>query len=153
MMPTIEIGSLLFDGIDQIDLTGPFEVLSRMPGARHRFYAKSLDPVRDVMGLRLLPDATLGEAPRFDVLHVPGGPGQEALMQDKAAYAGCARTPHKRERSFPSAPGPYYSVVLGFFMDVAQLRTGHPMISSHFSEQSRSTSVWSLTEIGFLPQA
>ena len=87
MTPTIEIGSLLFDGIDQIDLTGPFEVLSRMPGARHRLYAKSLDPVRDVMGLRLLPDATLAEAPRLDVLHVPGGPGQETLMQDEEVFS------------------------------------------------------------------
>lgn len=79
----IEIGSLLFDDIDQIDLTGPFEVLSRVPGARHRFYAKTLEPVRDVMGFRMLPDATLDEAPQFDILHVPGGPGQEALMEDE----------------------------------------------------------------------
>lgn len=81
--PTIEIGSLLFDGLDQIDLTGPFEVLSRLPGARHRIYAKTTEPVRDVMGLSIVPDATLDEAPRVDVLHVPGGPGQEALMEDE----------------------------------------------------------------------
>ncbi len=82
--PALEIGSLLFDGFDQIDLTGPFEVLSRLPGARHRLYAKTREPVRDVMGLRIVPDATLDEAPIFDVLHVPGGPGQEALMDDEA---------------------------------------------------------------------
>ena len=35
---TIEIGSLLFEGLDQIDLSGPFEVLSRIPGARYRLY-------------------------------------------------------------------------------------------------------------------
>ncbi|SDV47068.1 DJ-1/PfpI family protein [Chitinasiproducens palmae] len=77
------IGSLAFDGIDQIDLTGPFEVLSRLPGATHRIYARSTDPVRDVHGLRIVPDATLDDAPRLDVLHVPGGPGQEALMHDE----------------------------------------------------------------------
>jgi cyclohexyl-isocyanide hydratase len=81
--PTIEIGTLLFDKLDQIDLTGPFEVLSRLPGARYRIYAKSTEPVRDVMGLRIVPDANLDEAPRLDVLHVPGGPGQEALMEDE----------------------------------------------------------------------
>ena len=81
---TIEIGSLLFDGLDQIDLTGPFEVLSRLPGARHRLYGATAGAVRDVMGLRLTPDATLAEAPRLDVLHVPGGAGQEALMDDEA---------------------------------------------------------------------
>jgi cyclohexyl-isocyanide hydratase len=81
----IEIGSLVFEGMDQIDLTGPFEVLSRLPNATHRLYAKTPGSVRDIAGLRLIPDATLAEAPRLDVLHVPGGPGQEALMQDEEA--------------------------------------------------------------------
>jgi cyclohexyl-isocyanide hydratase len=79
----LNIGSLLFEELDQIDLTGPFEVLSRLPNSTHRIYAKSMDPVRDVMGLRIMPDATLAEAPRLDVLHVPGGPGQQALMEDE----------------------------------------------------------------------
>ena len=79
----LQIGSLLFDGLDQIDLTGPFEVLSRIPNATYRIYAKTTDPVRDVKGLKLTPDATLAEAPQLDVLHVPGGFGQEALMDDE----------------------------------------------------------------------
>jgi cyclohexyl-isocyanide hydratase len=78
----LEIGSLVFEGIDQIDLTGPFEVLSRLPNATYRIYGKSAAPVRDLNGLRLTPDATLAEAPPLDVLHVPGGYGQEALMDD-----------------------------------------------------------------------
>lgn len=80
--PKLRIGSLLFDGIDQIDLTGPFEVLSRLPGAEHRLYGLDMATIRDVMGLRLFPDAVLEEAPALEVLHVPGGPGQEALMDD-----------------------------------------------------------------------
>jgi cyclohexyl-isocyanide hydratase len=80
----LQIGSLLFEGIDQIDLTGPFEVLSRIPNATYRIYGKSLAPIRDVRGLRLTPDATLADAPQLDVLHVPGGQGQEALMEDEA---------------------------------------------------------------------
>jgi cyclohexyl-isocyanide hydratase len=79
----LNIGSLLFEDLDQIDLTGPFEVLSRLPNATHRIYAKSRDPVRDVMGLRIMPDATLAEAPQLDILHVPGWPGQQALMEDE----------------------------------------------------------------------
>jgi cyclohexyl-isocyanide hydratase len=78
----LTIGSLLFERVDQIDLTGPFEVLSRLPNATHRIYGKTAAPVRDVNGLRLAPDATLAEAPPLDVLHVPGGHGQEALMED-----------------------------------------------------------------------
>ena len=79
----LTIGSLVFDGLDQIDLTGPFEVLSRIPNATTRLYGKTMEPVRDIKGLRLMPDATLDEAPQLDVLHVPGGFGQEALMDDE----------------------------------------------------------------------
>lgn len=78
----LHIGSLLFEGIDQIDLTGPFEVLSRIPNATYRIYGRTAAPVRDVKGLRLTPDAPLAEAPPLDVLHVPGGFGQQSLMED-----------------------------------------------------------------------
>lgn len=80
----LQIGSLLFEGLDQIDLTGPFEVLARIPNATYRIYARDRESVRDVRGLRLSPDATLAEAPQLDLLHVPGGYGQEALMEDEA---------------------------------------------------------------------
>jgi cyclohexyl-isocyanide hydratase len=80
----LQIGSLLFERLDQIDLTGPFEVLSRIPNSTYRIYAKSRDSVLDMRGMRLTPDATLEEAPPLDVLHVPGGFGQEALMQNEA---------------------------------------------------------------------
>ena len=83
----LEIGLLAFEGLDQADLTGPFEVLARMPNSTTRIYAKTLDPVRDMQGLRLLPDATLAEAPQLDVLHVPGGYGQEAVMHDGTTLA------------------------------------------------------------------
>ncbi len=79
----LTIGSLLFEGLDQIDLTGPFEVLSRIPNSTYRLYGKTTDTVRDLKGLKLTPDATLADAPQLDVLHVPGGYGQEALMDDE----------------------------------------------------------------------
>ena len=94
----LQIGSLLFEGVDQIDLTGPFEVLSRLPNSTCRLYGKTGEPVRDLRGLRLTPDAALADAPQLDVLHVPGGFGQEALMEDAdvlgwiAAQAAGARS-------------------------------------------------------------
>src|ERR1700730_8853330 len=78
-----QIGSLLFEGLDQIDLTGPFEILSRIPNSTSRIFGKTAEPVRDVRGLRLSPDASLADAPQLDLLHVPGGFGQEALMDDE----------------------------------------------------------------------
>ena len=83
----LQIGSLLFEGIDQIDLTGPFEVLSRIPNSTYRIFGKTAGPVRDIRGLRLTPDASLADAPPLDVLHVPGGFGQEALMEDAKVLA------------------------------------------------------------------
>ena len=83
----LRIGALLFDGVDQIDLTGPFEVLSRVPDSEYHIYAKTASPVLDINGLRLTPDASLAEAPQLDVLHVPGGAGQEALMDDSEVLA------------------------------------------------------------------
>src|SRR5215468_2975487 len=78
----LEIGSLLFEGLDQIDLTGPFEVLSRIPNSTYCIYGKTAGSVRDLRGLRLTPDAAIADAPPLDVLRLPGGFGQEALMED-----------------------------------------------------------------------
>ena len=78
----LQIGSLLFEGLDQIDLTGPFEVLSRIPNSTYRVYGKTADTVRDYRGLLITPDAVIADAPQLDVLHIPGGFGQEALMDD-----------------------------------------------------------------------
>jgi cyclohexyl-isocyanide hydratase len=78
----LQIGSLLFEGLDQIDLTGPFEVFSRIPNSTYRIFGKTTAAMRDIRGLRLMADAILTEAPQLDLLHVPGGFGQEALMDD-----------------------------------------------------------------------
>jgi cyclohexyl-isocyanide hydratase len=79
----LSVGALIFEWMDQIDFTGPFEVLSRMPDTMVQIVAKEPAPVRDVQGLRLSPDVSVGKAKLFDVLLVPGGYGQQALMHDE----------------------------------------------------------------------
>jgi cyclohexyl-isocyanide hydratase len=79
----LSVGCLIFERMDQIDFTGPFEVLSRMPDTTIQIIGKEVAPVRDVQGLRLTPDVSLAEAGVFDVLLVPGGFGQQALMHDE----------------------------------------------------------------------
>ncbi|TNE65163.1 MAG: DJ-1/PfpI family protein [Alphaproteobacteria bacterium] len=79
---TIHIGLLLFPGLTQLDLTGPFEVFSKMEGARVHLIWKTLDPVTAETGLRLLPTVTFADCPKLDVICVPGGPGQVDLMTD-----------------------------------------------------------------------
>lgn len=83
----LDIGILLFPSMDQIDFTGPFAVLSRLPNATVHLIAMKPGPLRDHKGLILTPDKTLAEAPPLDILQVPGGPGQEALMEDEAVHS------------------------------------------------------------------
>jgi cyclohexyl-isocyanide hydratase len=78
----INIGALVFPRMDQIDLTGPFEVLSRIPNSTFHLLWKELIPVRDIRGLIITPETAFAEAPQLDLLVVPGGFGQEALMDD-----------------------------------------------------------------------
>jgi cyclohexyl-isocyanide hydratase len=79
----LSLGCLVFERMDQIDFTGPFEVLSRMPDTTVQIIGKEVEPVRDVQGLRLSPDVRIAEAGIYDVLLVPGGYGQQALMHDE----------------------------------------------------------------------
>jgi cyclohexyl-isocyanide hydratase len=82
MSETFRIGFLLFPNITQLDLTGPHEVLSKLPGAKVHLIWKSLDPVKAVGGLTLVPDTTLADCPQLDLVCVPGGPGMTPLMVD-----------------------------------------------------------------------
>jgi cyclohexyl-isocyanide hydratase len=79
----LTIGCLVFPRQDQIDFTGPFEVLSRIPDSSLHVIAKTKNPVRDVKGLILTPEMTIADAPPLDLLLVPGGLGQQALMDDQ----------------------------------------------------------------------
>ncbi|WP_200845071.1 DJ-1/PfpI family protein [Roseomonas sp. 18066] len=82
LRPPLRIGLVLFPELTQLDLTGPAEVFARMPGAEVLFLWKTLDPVASDRGLRLLPSASFAECGALDVICVPGGPGQIALMED-----------------------------------------------------------------------
>lgn len=79
---SLSIGLLLFPKVTQLDLTGPFEVFARAPGARVHLIWKSLDPVVSERGLAILPTTTFATCPHLDLICVPGGPGQVDLMED-----------------------------------------------------------------------
>jgi len=78
----LHIGAIIYPQIDQADFTGPFEVLSRIPNSTFHVLWKEVMPVLDLKGLILTPDTTFANAPNLDLLVVPGGWGQEALMED-----------------------------------------------------------------------
>ncbi|WP_151774782.1 DJ-1/PfpI family protein [Streptomyces abyssomicinicus] len=81
---TTKIAVLLYDGFTALDAVGPYEVLSRIPGAEVVFTAARPGPVRTDMGsLALTADVPFSEVPDPDVLLVPGGPGCAALLDDR----------------------------------------------------------------------
>src|SRR6476661_5128530 len=78
----LSIGMVLFPGLTQLDLTGAYEVLARMPDTRVHLVARTLQPVRTEWGLTILPDATFADAPPLDMLCVPGGWGINNHLDD-----------------------------------------------------------------------
>jgi transcriptional regulator GlxA family with amidase domain len=82
-MQPMQIAILIFDRLTALDAVGPYEVLSRLPGAEVTFVAETPGPKRtDTKRLALSADASLADLPRPGIVLVPGGPGQAELMED-----------------------------------------------------------------------
>ena len=79
------IGMLIFPRLTQLDMTGPYEVLARLPDTKVELVARSLDPVITDRGMQIVPTVTYADCPPLDVIMVPGGPGQQELMEDEEA--------------------------------------------------------------------
>jgi cyclohexyl-isocyanide hydratase len=79
---SLSVGIVLFEGVTQLDLTGPYEVLARMPNTRVSLLASSMTPVRSEWGLTFTPDLAFASSPQLDVICVPGGWGVNALLTD-----------------------------------------------------------------------
>ncbi|HEX3511373.1 MAG TPA: DJ-1/PfpI family protein [Solirubrobacteraceae bacterium] len=82
----MEIAILLYDGVTALDAIGPYEVLSRLPGARVVFVACEPGNVRTDNGmLTLVAERALADVAAPDVVVVPGGPGEVAARAGGAA--------------------------------------------------------------------
>ena len=88
---TFTAGLLVFPDLTQLDLTGPYEVLSRAPGTRVVLIGTRPGPIRSEFGLTLGTDCTLDEAPPLDLIFVPGGVGVNALLGDDPVLNFVAR--------------------------------------------------------------
>jgi cyclohexyl-isocyanide hydratase len=78
------IGFVLYPSITQLDLTGPWEILTRLQDARCHLLSHDLTPVRSASGgLTILPTLTYAECPQLDMICVPGGPGHLRAMEDE----------------------------------------------------------------------
>jgi cyclohexyl-isocyanide hydratase len=88
-------GMLVFPNLTQLDLTGPYEVLARLPGTETLLLWKSMDPVRSEHGLTILPTATISSSPPLDLVLVPGGTGVNPLLEDAEVLAFLRRAAAK----------------------------------------------------------
>jgi cyclohexyl-isocyanide hydratase len=82
MPQTIQIGLLVFPKLTQLELTGPLQVFSRVPGARLHLIWKRIEPVPSDTVLTLLPTKTFEDCPQLDVICVPGGSGSDEMIND-----------------------------------------------------------------------
>ncbi|RUW16936.1 DJ-1/PfpI family protein, partial [Mesorhizobium sp. M1E.F.Ca.ET.041.01.1.1] len=81
---TLRFGILVFPNVQQLDLTGPYEVLASAKGAEVELIWKDRNPVTSSTRLSLTPTATFDDCPPLDVLCIPGGGGVNALLEDRA---------------------------------------------------------------------
>jgi len=79
---TLQIGILVFPRVQQLDLTGPYEVFASMPAANVHLVWKDRSAITSATGLVLAPTMTFAECPTLDVLCIPGGGGVNALLED-----------------------------------------------------------------------
>jgi len=82
MAEPLHIGILIYPNVTQLDATGPAQVLARVPGAELHMIWKTRDPIPTDAGFSIVPNTTFADCPRLDVICVPGGGGQVALMTD-----------------------------------------------------------------------
>ena len=83
----LQIGFLLFPQVQQLDLTGPYDVLASLPDVQVHLIWKDLVPVTSSTGLLLKPTITFDDCPNLDVICVPGGAGVGPLMEDEQTLA------------------------------------------------------------------
>lgn len=83
------VGIFIFDGVEALDFTGPFEVFS-VANELHEFscfstftFAESSAPIETVNGLQILPKYHFGNLPKIDLLVIPGGEGTHKLIRNE----------------------------------------------------------------------
>ena len=135
----MRIAIVVFDGVEELDFAGPWEVLkywAREPAvdAEVLLLADSQDPVRAAKDMRLLPDTTWDAAGHIDVLVLPGGRGTCALVEDTAL--------HQRLRDLAAGGTLMTSVCTGSLVYAAAgLLRGRPA-TTHTGRHSTGSSRW-----------
>ena len=83
MSAPLQIGLVIFPRVTQLDLTGPVQVFSSVPGAQVHLIWKRIEPVPSDSVLTLTPTITFADCPQLDVICVPGGFGTNDMINDE----------------------------------------------------------------------
>src|ERR1700692_2014563 len=83
MPEPLQIGLVIFPRVTQLDLTGPVQVFSSVPGAKVHLIWKRIEPVTSDSVLTLTPTITFADCPQLDVICVPGGLGTDDMINDE----------------------------------------------------------------------
>jgi len=83
MSAPLQIGLVIFPKVTQLDLTGPVQVFSSVPGATVHLIWKRIEPVPSDSVLTLTPTITFADCPQLDVICVPGGFGTDDMVNDE----------------------------------------------------------------------
>lgn len=84
---SVRIGILVFPNVQQLDLTGPYELFSSAPDTEVHLVWKEVAPLKASTGLALVPTTSFADCPQLDVLCIPGGAGVNPLMEDAETLA------------------------------------------------------------------
>jgi cyclohexyl-isocyanide hydratase len=84
---SLQIGLLIFPKLTQLDLTGPVQVFSSVPGTKLHLVWKRIEPVPSDSVLTLTPTTTFADCPPCDVICVPGGAGTDDMVNDEEVLA------------------------------------------------------------------
>jgi cyclohexyl-isocyanide hydratase len=91
MTETLKMGFLLYPQLTLLDLVGPAQLLGATPGAQLHYVSRVLAPVPTDAGVAITPTHTFDDCPALDLLFVPGGPGQQPQMQNRAVLGWLQR--------------------------------------------------------------
>ena len=86
-MDEYRIAIALWDGVEELDFAGPYEVLAAWARFSEReisvqTVAESVEPITCAHGLRVIPDASWADAGRLDLFVLPGGNTQPLQADD-----------------------------------------------------------------------
>ena len=93
----METAVLIFDDVTALDVVGPTEILSKLPGMTVKYVAAQPGVKKCDGGLGIVADFSLEDVPTPDVVLIPGGKGIKALLGDTKVI-GWVRSAHENSK-------------------------------------------------------